>query len=37
VASFDKVKGKLERKLASVQEDLKRAFEEKYLDNKEMK
>ena len=37
MASFDKVKGKLERKLTSVQDDLKRAYEEKYQDSKDMK
>jgi len=37
VMSFELVKGKLERKLASVQEDLKRAYDEKYEESKEMK
>ena len=36
MAGFDKVKGKLERKCASLQVDLDRANEQKYLECKEM-
>ena len=36
MAGFDKVKGKLERKCASLQVDLDRANEQKYLECNEM-
>ena len=36
MAGFDKVKGKLDRKCASLQLDLDRSFEQKYKEGKEM-
>jgi hypothetical protein len=36
MAGFDKVKGKLERKCASLQIDLDSAFDQKYKEGKDM-